>query len=217
MPANPSGFSISGRPAPPGGVLRLGDKCVVIGTSTGGPPALAKLLAELRPPVPPIVIVQHMPASFTRPFAERLNGLSEILVREAADGIPLVPNQVLIAPGGRHLRVRRFGNLVWAEVFDAPTVSSHKPSIDVLMSSVAVAYRRRCLGMIMTGMGRDGVAGCAAIRTVGGFVLGQDEQSSDVYGMNKVALLEGHVDRQFALDRAADELMSEIRTRWLGG
>jgi two-component system, chemotaxis family, protein-glutamate methylesterase/glutaminase len=217
MAANPSSASIGGNPGSRGKAACLADTCIAIGVSTGGPPALAQLLAELRPPVPPIVIVQHMPATFTGPLAERLNGLSEIHVREAADGVPLVPNQVLIAPGGKHLRVRRFGNLMWAEVFDAPPVRGHKPSIDVLMTSVADVYRRRCLGMIMTGMGRDGVAGCAAIRNAGGLVLGQDEQSSDVYGMNKVAQVEGHVDRQFALERAADELMSEIRARWLGG
>jgi two-component system chemotaxis response regulator CheB len=215
MAANPTGVSIGSDPGLRGALARLSGKCIAIGISTGGPPALARLLAALRPPVPPIVIVQHMPARFTQALAERLNGLSEIFVREAADGIPLVPNQALIAPGGKHLRVRRFGKLVWSEVFDAPTVNSHKPSIDVLMTSVADAYRRGCLGMIMTGMGRDGVAGCAAIRHAGGLVLGQDEESSDVYGMNKVALVEGHVDRQFALENAADELMSEIRARWL--
>jgi two-component system, chemotaxis family, protein-glutamate methylesterase/glutaminase len=211
MAANLSHDLLRGSPDSLGRAARLGDMCIVIGISTGGPPALARLLAGLRPPVPPIVIVQHMPASFTGPLAERLNGLSEIFVREAADCIPLVANQALIAPGGKHLRVRRFGNLAWTEVFDGPAVRGHKPSIDVLMTSVADAFRRRCLGMIMTGMGHDGVAGCAAIRHAGGIVLGQDGPSSDVYGMNKLALTEGHVDRQFALENAAEELMAEIR------
>jgi two-component system, chemotaxis family, protein-glutamate methylesterase/glutaminase len=217
MVENPSDTSIARNPRLPGDAARLGDKCIAIGISTGGPPALARLLAALHPPLPPIVIVQHMPSTFTGPLAERLNGLSEIFVREATGGTPLVPNQALVAPGGKQLRVRRFGKVVWADVFDAPSVSGHKPSIDVLMTSVAEIFGRRSLGMIMTGMGRDGVAGCAAIRRAGGIVLGQDEESSDVYGMNKVALVEGHVDRQFALDNAADVLMDEIRSRWLSG
>ena len=217
MAANSAGISISGNAALFGGIVRLSDKCIAIGISTGGPPALARLFADLHPPVPPIVVVQHMPAAFTRPLAERLDGLSEITVREATDGTPLLPNQALLAPGGKHLRIRRFGNLLRANVFDGPAVSSHKPSIDVLMTSVAEAFGRRCLGVIMTGMGRDGVAGCAAIRQSGGIVLGQDEQSSDVYGMNKIAFVEGHVDRQFALGDVAAELMHEIQTKWLGG
>ena len=196
---------------------RLADKCIAIGVSAGGPSALARLFADLRPPLPPILIVQHIPASFTGPLAERLNGLSEITVHEASDGAPLLPNQALLAPGGKHLRIRRLGHLLRAHVFDGPAVSSHRPSIDLLMASVAEYFGRRCLGMIMTGMGRDGVEGCAAIRKAGGFVLGQDEQSSDVYGMNKIAFTAGHVDRQFALPDAAAELMREIRTRWLGG
>jgi two-component system, chemotaxis family, protein-glutamate methylesterase/glutaminase len=217
MDANLSSVMIGGNAALFGGVGRLVDKCIAIGISTGGPPALAHLFAHLRPPVPPIVVVQHMPAAFTQPLAERLNGLSEITVCEATDGASLVPNQVLLAPGGKHLRIRRFGHLWRANVFDGPAVSSHKPSIDVLMTSVAEAFGRRCLGIIMTGMGRDGVAGCAAIRQAGGNVLGQDEHSSDVYGMNKIAFVEGHVDRQFALSDVADELAREIQTRWLGG
>jgi two-component system, chemotaxis family, protein-glutamate methylesterase/glutaminase len=197
-----------------GGIHRLADKCVVIGISTGGPPALAQLFAALHPPLPPILIVQHMPAAFTRPLAERLNGLSEISVSEATDGASILPNKALLAPGGKHLRVRRFGSMFRVQVFDGPAVSSHKPSIDVLMTSVAETLGQRSIAMIMTGMGRDGVAGCAAIRKAGGFVLGQDEQSSGVYGMNKVAFVEGHVDRQFALADAAAELLQTIQTQW---
>jgi two-component system chemotaxis response regulator CheB len=195
----------------------LADKCVAIGVSTGGPSALSILLESLRPPMPPIVIVQHMPPHFTRPLAWRLDNLSRLSVREAADGDLLRPNQVLIAPGGHHLELVRQGSLTKVRVFDAPPVSSHKPSVDVMMRSAAAIYGPRVVGMIMTGMGRDGADGCGAIRAGGGFVLGQDENTSEVYGMNKVAFLEGSVDRQFALDDAAVILMRQIQRRWPTG
>jgi two-component system chemotaxis response regulator CheB len=181
----------------------LTERVVAIGISTGGPPALARLFEGLRPPMPPIVVVQHMPASFTKPFAWRLDSLSELSVKEAANGDLLQPNHVLIAPGGKHLQIRRMGNTVKAMITDGPTVSGHKPSVDVMMKSVVHAFGERCLGVIMTGMGRDGANGCQAIRAAGGFVLGQDEATSDVYGMNKVAFVEGGVDRQFPLSEAA--------------
>lgn len=185
--------------------------CVAIGVSTGGPPALSRLFAELNPPFPPIVIVQHMPALFTGPFAERLNSIASLTVREARDGEPLQPNVALVAPGGRHLKLRRRGDEVVTQIFDAEPVSGHRPSIDVLMASAVACYGARCLGVIMTGMGRDGVEGCRQIRAAGGYVLGQDEASSDVYGMNKVAFVEGNVDRQVSLARLADQMEAGIR------
>ena len=196
---------------------RLADKCIAIGISTGGPAALARLFSALRPPMPPILVVQHMLPAFTGALAERLNGLSQLTVQHAVEGTTLQPNVVLLAAGGKHMRVRRSGTLLRTHIQDGPAVSSHKPSIDILMTSVAEAFGDRCLGVIMTGMGRDGVAGCAAIRKAGGLVLGQDEHSSDVYGMNKIAFVDGHVHRQFSLEHAADALMHEVRTRWLGG
>ena len=189
----------------------LAGKCVAIGISTGGPPALAQLFEALRPPMPPIIVVQHMPPSFTKPLAWRLDSLSDLSVQEAAQGDVLEPNHVLIAPGGLHLQVRRVGNGAKAVVFDGAPVSGHKPSIDVMMNSVAETFGGSCLGVIMTGMGRDGADGCRAIRAGGGFVLGQDADSSDVYGMNKVAFVEGHVDRQFALDEAATVITHQVR------
>jgi two-component system chemotaxis response regulator CheB len=103
------------------------------------------------------------------------------------------------------------GNVVKAIVRDGAAVSGHKPSVDVMMNSVAEAFGGRCLGVIMTGMGRDGADGCRAIRAAGGYTLGQDEATSDVYGMNKVAYVEGHIDRQFALDEAATVIMHHVR------
>jgi len=188
----------------------LSDKCVAIGISTGGPPALSRLLGALRAPLPPIVIVQHMPPHFTGPLAWRLDSLSALLVKEAAEGDVLHPNQVFIAPGGKHLELRRHGNSARIVLGEGEPVSGHRPSVDVMMTSAAALYGPRLLGMIMTGMGRDGVAGCRAIRAAGGFVLGQDEASSDVYGMNKIAFVEGHVDRQFSLDEAAEALTRHV-------
>jgi two-component system, chemotaxis family, protein-glutamate methylesterase/glutaminase len=181
----------------------LAEKCIAIGISTGGPPALAQLFAALRPPLPPIVVVQHMPPSFTKPLAWRLDSLSELDIKEAAQGDILEPNRVLIAPGGKHLQLGRAGQTARAFIRDGDVVSGHKPSVDVMMKSAAEVFGGNCLGVIMTGMGHDGVEGCNAIRTVGGYVLGQDEATSDVYGMNKVAYIQGHVDRQFPLEQAA--------------
>lgn len=189
----------------------LAGKCVAIGISTGGPPALAQLFASIRPPMPPIIVVQHMPPSFTKPLAWRLDSLGELSVKEAASGDVLEPNCVLVAPGGKHLQVRRVGGSVRAVVTDGQVVSGHKPSVDVMMKSVVEAFGSSCLGVIMTGMGRDGADGCRAIRAAGGYVLGQDEATSDVYGMNKVAFVEGNVDRQFALDDAAAVIAHHVR------
>lgn len=201
------------KPSTPATVVdnELVGKCIAIGISTGGPPALAGLFENLVPPLPPIVVVQHMPAQFTKPFAWRLNSLSKLAIREAADGDVLEPNGVWIAPGGRHIELRRLGNKVRIHVLDTPPVSGHKPSADVLMRSAAAAFGSSCLGVIMTGMGRDGADGCRAIREAGGFVLGQDEATSDVYGMNKVAWVEGHVDRQFPLKEAATQITQQIK------
>jgi two-component system chemotaxis response regulator CheB len=156
-----------------------------------------------------------MPPNFTKPLAWRLDALSALTIREAAQGDLLLPNQVLIAPGGKHLQVRRVGDAVKAVVRAGAPVSGHMPSVDVLMKSVAETFGTNCLGIIMTGMGRDGADGCGAIRSAGGYVLGQDEATSDVYGMNKVAYQEGHVDRQFALDEAAAVITHHVRARWL--
>ena len=189
----------------------LSEICVAIGVSTGGPSALTMLFGALRPPMPPIVVVQHMPLHFTGPLATRLDALAELSVKEAAADDVLRPNQVLIAPAGCHFRLRRGAEVVRVALGEGPPVSGHKPSVDVMMASVAKQFGPRCLGLIMTGMGRDGVDGCAAIRAAGGFVLGQNEATSDVYGMNKAAFVAGHIDRQFALDDAATVVSMEVK------
>jgi two-component system chemotaxis response regulator CheB len=192
----------------------LADKCIALGISTGGPPALSCLFEQLQAPMPPIVVVQHMPANFTKPLAWRLNAISPLSIKEAEAGDILRPNHVYIAPGGRHLQLQRQGRSAKVVLRDDPPVSGHRPSVDVLMKTAASIYRDRLLGVIMTGMGHDGVAGCRAIRAEGGYVLGQDEVTSDVYGMNKAAYVEGHVDRQFSLQEAAQILSRQVRNLW---
>ena len=200
--------------APRPDIVALANKCIALAISTGGPPALTGLFESLRPPLPPIVVVQHMPPRFTKPLAWRLDSVSELNIREAAEGDVLRPNHVLIAPGGQHLELRRVGGRVKAVIRDGEPVSGHKPSADVMMTSAATAFGPNCLGVIMTGMGHDGAEGCRALRAGGGFVLGQDEATSDVYGMNKVAFQQGHVDRQFALHDAAAAITGQIQRLW---
>jgi len=174
--------------------------CLVMGISTGGPQALSQILPLLTAPMPPILVVQHMIAQFTGVFANRLDHSCSLTIKEAAEGDLVFPNQILIAPGGRHMVVA--GNLPRARISlsdDAP-VSGHKPSVDVLFQSAARVYQAGVVGIIMTGMGRDGVDGCKTILAAGGFTLGQDEATSVVYGMNKAAFVEGALKAQFALD-----------------
>ena len=195
------------------GVAQCAAGCIALGVSTGGPPALSNLFGALVPPLPPIVVVQHMPQLFTGPFANRLNSLSILSVKEAAAGDVLRPNCGYVAPGGTHLSLLRRGRDAVVHLRDGEFVSGHKPSVDVMMTSAAEVFGDRCLGVIMTGMGRDGATGCGAIQAAGGFVLGQDEVSSDVYGMNKVAFVEGHVDRQVGLENLAEAMIAEARKR----
>ena len=175
--------------------------CIAIGISTGGPQALGEHLPKVSAPIPPILVVQHMPAQFTAVFAERLNRSCSIEVKEAEEGDRVMTNRVLIAPGGRHMAVTGIPPNVRIAISDGPPVSSHRPSVDVLFHSAARVYQGSAVGIIMTGMGRDGVIGCKAILAVGGITYGQDEGSSSVYGMNKAALLEGGVTSQFSLEQ----------------
>jgi two-component system, chemotaxis family, protein-glutamate methylesterase/glutaminase len=175
--------------------------CIVIGISTGGPQALGEFLPKVSAPIPPILVVQHMPAQFTAVFAERLNRSCSVAVKEAEEGDRVTPNRVLIAPGGRHMSVTGHPPNVRIVLSDGAPVSSHRPSVDVLFHSAARVYQASSVGIIMTGMGRDGVIGCKAILAIGGTTYGQDEGSSSVYGMNKAAFLEGGVTSQFSLEQ----------------
>jgi two-component system chemotaxis response regulator CheB len=179
---------------------RLPAECVGIGASTGGPVALSRILPRLPAGFPsPIVIAQHMPAGFTAALAERLNEGSAIEVLEASDGTPLHAGCALIAPAGRQARVRREREHV-ALALDAPAGGGLTPSVDVLLGSVGEQYGERALGVVLTGMGRDGVQGLRILKAHGGYAVAQDEASCIVFGMPRAAVEAGVVDEVVSLD-----------------
>lgn len=187
-------------------------RVIAIGSSTGGVEALIAILSRFPANCPPTVITQHMPATFTKSFSERLDRLCAPKVAEAHDGALLEDGRVFIAPGGEnHLEIGGSGQLR-CRLTPAPAVSGHRPSVDVLFRSVAKAAGARAIGAILTGMGRDGAEGLLAMRTAGARTFGQDEASSVVYGMPKVAFELGAVERQAPLDRLASELLKANST-----
>jgi two-component system chemotaxis response regulator CheB len=180
---------------------------IAIGISTGGPDALRVVFANLDTDLKvPIVVVQHMPPGFTNEFAKSLDRICPLDVKEAEDGDPIQNGRILIAQGNRHLEVERKGTSVVARLSDSPQVSGHRPSADVLFASVAMTYTNHSLGVIMTGMGRDGALQMGTIYKEGGMTLGQDEHSSVVYGMPRVAFELGHVMEQVPLDKMAKRI-----------
>ncbi|WP_233279506.1 protein-glutamate methylesterase/protein-glutamine glutaminase [Acidihalobacter yilgarnensis] len=182
-------------PASAEAMLRTTERIVAMGTSTGGTQALETVLTALPRVCAPIAIVQHMPAMFTAAFAERLNGLCQIEVREAKDGDRLLPGLALIAPGGKHLKLVRQGAQYYAEVFDGPLVNRHRPSVDVLFRSASQVVGRNGIGIIMTGMGGDGARGLKLMRDAGATTMAQDEASCVVFGMPKEAIKLDAADR----------------------
>ena len=180
-------------------MTRTTEHVVAIGCSTGGTQALQEVLTALPAVCPAVVIVQHMPPSFTAAFAQRLNGLCRIEVKEAANNDRVVPGSALIAPGGKHLLLQRSGAQYYVEVRDGPPVSRHCPSVDVLFRSVAKVAGPNALGVIMTGMGDDGARGLKEMRDAGAHTIAQDEQSCVVFGMPKEAIRMDAVDRILSL------------------
>jgi two-component system, chemotaxis family, protein-glutamate methylesterase/glutaminase len=182
-------------------------RLLAIGSSTGGVEALMTIVAHLPADCPPTVITQHMPATFTRSFAERLNRACAAEVTEAYDGAPLNPGKVYLAPGGEaHLSVEGASQLR-CRVAPGDLVCGHRPSVDVLFNSVARAARARAVGVILTGMGRDGAQGLLAMREAGAGTLGQDEATSVVYGMPKSAMEAGAVQRQLPLEKIGPAIL----------
>ncbi|MDO8293058.1 MAG: chemotaxis response regulator protein-glutamate methylesterase [Gallionella sp.] len=179
------------------------DRVVAIGTSTGGTQALETVLTALPRVCPGIVIVQHMPEKFTGAFAARLNDLCQIEVREAKNSDRVRPGLALIAPGGRHMLLKRNGAQYHVEIVDGPPVSRHRPSVDVLFRSVSKVAGKNALGIIMTGMGDDGAAGLLEMRNEGALTIGQDEQTCVVYGMPKEAVKRGAVIKTLPLGAIA--------------
>jgi two-component system, chemotaxis family, protein-glutamate methylesterase/glutaminase len=184
---------------------------VAIGCSTGGPNALAELLAALPATFPvPIAIVQHMPPIFTRLLAERLTKGSALKVREAAEGDVLRPGEALLAPGNFHLALFRDGPVVRAQLHQGPLENSCRPSVDVLFRAVASVYGARALGVVLTGMGQDGLRGAEDIRAVGGRLLVQDEETSVVWGMPGVVANAGLADRVLPIGQLAQEICRRV-------
>ena len=180
---------------------------IVLGISTGGPNALREMFKDLSPDLKqPILVVQHMPAGFTAEFARSLNSICPLQVSEAVDGEPIFGGHIYIAPGSPHIYIekRAIGHVI--RLSDAPQRNGHRPSADVLFESAAKVYQNRALGIIMTGMGKDGAAQLAEMRKEGAWTLGQDEKSSIVYGMPRVAWEMGAVQKQVALADMAREV-----------
>jgi two-component system chemotaxis response regulator CheB len=193
------------------GPSRMCRKTVSIGISTGGPSALKTVVRALPPDLAAaVLIVQHMPAGFTRALAERLNELSPAVVKEAEDGETLCAGRVYLARGGFHLCVEPEGRHAVARLNRKARVSFFRPSIDVLMRSAADVFRERHVGVIMTGMSADGVAGIRAVKERGGVAIAQDEATSAIFGMNRLAIETGLVDHVVPLDRIVPTILNVL-------
>ena len=202
-PAAMTAATVSHHEAPrtPRSPISPSERIIAIGTSTGGTQALEAVLTHLPATSLGIVIVQHMPATFTAMFAERLNELCQIEVREARDGDPVIAGCALVAPGGRQMRVRRTNAQYHVEVREEPPVNRHCPSVDVLFESMARQAGSNALGILMTGMGDDGARGLKAMHDAGARTVAQNEASSVVFGMPKEAIKLGAADLVLALDQ----------------
>ena len=179
---------------------------IAIGASTGGPQALHHIIQGLPATLPPIVVTQHMPAGFTKLFAERLNDLSDIVASEAEDGQELKTGMLVVAPGGRHTEVVRNGDGAQIKIRNGELVNGHKPSCDPLFRS-CIPFAPQCLGIILTGMGDDGGAALKSLRSAGAFTIGQDEASSVVFGMPCTAMEYGAISLQLSLDQMAPTMI----------
>ena len=183
-------------------------KLIAIGASTGGTEAVYNILKSLPPQIPGIVVAQHIPPVFSKMFADRLNETTQLRVKEAQSGDFVDQGSVLIAPGGQHMRLKKVGERYKAECFVSEKVNGHCPSIDVLFESVAKEVGEKAIGVILTGMGYDGAKGLLTMRRKGARTLAQDEKSSVVYGMPKVAFEIGAVERQIPLEAIAQTLVN---------
>jgi len=196
---------------PTGAMLETTEKVVVIGASTGGTEALRALLEVLPPDTPGMVIVQHMPEVFTRAFANRLDGLCQISVKEAESNDTVLRGRALIAPGNHHVLLKRSGARYYVEIKDGPLVSRHRPSVDVLFRSAARYAGANAVGVILTGMGDDGARGMLEMKQAGAFNIAQDEASCIVFGMPNEAIKRGAVDEILPLTRIARSVLDHAR------
>ena len=183
---------------------------IAIGASTGGTDAIEEVLRALQPTCPPVLIVQHMPQEFTGPFARRLNECASMLVREARDGDILQCGTALVAPGNQHMSAGPHGSQYRIRLSGGDPVSGHRPSVDFMMSSVARVAGTHAIGVLLTGMGRDGAQGLLKMRRAGAKTIAQDEQSSIVYGMPRVAWELGAVQQRLPLGQIGPTLSALV-------
>lgn len=188
-------------------------KVLVIGASTGGTEAIKSVMCRLPEKIPPTVIVQHIPPVFSKAFADRLNTLCPFEVKEAEDGDEVCPSRVLIAPGGKQMKIERGSRGLCVRITDDPPVSRHKPSVDYLFSSAARVLGSQCVGVILTGMGADGANGMLEMRKAGAKTIGQDEESCVVYGMPRAAYEIGAVEKVCSLDQMPQEILTAFKHR----
>lgn len=189
----------------------ISERVCVVGASTGGTEALRVFLQMLPENFPGVVIVQHMPEKFTKSFAERLDFLCMVSVSEAKDNDPVLPGHVLIAPGNKHMLLKREGARYYVEVKDGPLVSRHRPSVNVLFRSAARYAGKNAIGVIMTGMGDDGADGMLEMHRNGAFTIAQDEKSCVVFGMPKEAIKLGGVDEIVPLEEIAGTILKKLK------
>ncbi|MBK8188595.1 MAG: chemotaxis response regulator protein-glutamate methylesterase [Cellvibrio sp.] len=191
------------------------EKIIAIGASTGGTEAIKDLLVQFPAAMPGIVMTQHMPPGFTRTFAERLNKCTKLHVVEARGGERILPGHAYLAPGGHHLIVSRYGADYVVKLSDMEPVHRHRPAVDVMMDSVAQAGGKNVIGILLTGMGKDGAQGMLEIRNQGGYTFAQDEESCVVYGMPKEAVAVGGVDQTVELLKMGDAIQAKLKA--MGG
>lgn len=194
-------------------LIEMSQKVIAIGASTGGTEAIKRILVDLPINVPGIVIVQHILPHFTKAFAERLNQLCKIEVREAKDGDKVINGLALISPGNLHMLIRRNGSQYYVALKDGPMVNHQKPAIDVLFNSVAQNAGPNSIGILLTGMGVDGAEGLLKMKEAGAKTIAQDENTSIVFGMPKEAIKRGAVDKILPLDNIAEEIVRIINSK----
>ncbi|MCD8554480.1 chemotaxis response regulator protein-glutamate methylesterase [Seleniivibrio sp.] len=188
-------------------MIKTTEKVILVGASTGGTEALSVFLQGLPADSPGVVIVQHMPENFTASFANRLDGICRVTVKQADDNDTVLPGRVLIAPGNKHLLIKRSGARYYVEVKDGPLVSRHRPSVDVLFRSGARYVGKNAVGVILTGMGDDGAKGMKEMKDAGAFNIAQDERTSVVFGMPKMAIEAGAADIVLPLETISSAVM----------
>ncbi|MDZ7651355.1 MAG: chemotaxis response regulator protein-glutamate methylesterase [Burkholderiaceae bacterium] len=203
-------------PKPVGSYSRVStEKLIIIGASTGGTEAIREVLTRLPPDSPAVLITQHMPPGFTKSFAQRLDSLCKITVTEAVDGERVLPGHAYIAPGDRHLKLARSGANYLVALDDGPPVNRHRPSVEVLFKSAAQLAGPNVLGVMLTGMGKDGATAMLEMKQAGAFNLAQDEASCVVFGMPKEAIAVGAVDEVLPVSKMAERLLAKLAE--LGG